>query len=150
MLSLTDDQKEAIKSIERNAGKLAFDAMVRMLYMAPVELYEKTRGMGLIGSTRQFGTHNLNGIRPDVFMSITHSWQDWYGIRKRYLQRTHLDAYKRRSFFNPPYRHHKGKPYILTSEELATIFHIPGAAATTPTLTRAPSKKAGAPANLPI
>ena len=150
MMNLTENQKEVIKSIERNAGKLAFEAMIRLIYMAPTEDYEKPRGMGLVGSTRQFGTHNLNGIRPDKFMSITHSWQDFNGMRKRELQRTHLDAYKRRSFFNPPYKHLNGKPYILTTEELATLFHIPGAMATTPTLVRAPSKKAEAPANLPI
>lgn len=150
MFNITSAQTDTIKSIERNAGKLAFDAMMRMLYVAPKDIAEKTRLMGLIGSTRQFGTHNLNGIRPDVFMSITHAWQDWNDIRKKYLQRTHLDAYKRRSFFNQPYKHHKGKPYVLTTEELATLFHLPGAAATTPNLARAPSKKAEAPANLPI
>jgi len=104
----------------------------------------------MIGSTRQFGTHNLNGIRPDKFMSITHAWQDFNGIRKRELQSTHLDAYKRRSFFNVPHKHLNAKPYILTTEELATLFHLPGATARTPTLSRAPSKKAEAPANLPV
>lgn len=149
MMAITSAQTDAIKSIERNAGKLPFDAMMRILYVAPKEIAE-SRAAGLIGSTRQFGTHNLNGIRPDVFMSITHPWQDFRDIRKRELQRTHLDAYKRRSFFNAPYRHLNGKPYILTTEELATLFHIPGAAASTPTLSRAPSKKAEAPANLPV
>ncbi|MBI2086921.1 MAG: hypothetical protein HYT69_02000 [Candidatus Zambryskibacteria bacterium] len=150
MMTLSESQKDTIKSIERNAGKLAFDAMMRMLYVAPKDDYEKTRGMGLIGSTRQFGTHNLNGIRPDKFMSITHAWQDFNDIMKRKLQRTHLNAYKRRSFFNIPYKNLNGKSYILTTEELATLFHLPGAMATTPTLSRAPSKKAEAPANLPI
>jgi len=71
-------------------------------------------------------------------------------MNKRRNQRTLLDAYKRRSFFNVPYKHLNGKPYILTVEELATIFHFPGATTTTPTLTRVPSKKAEAPANLPV
>lgn len=148
LMSLTEDQKGAIKSIERNAGKLAFDSMIRMIYMAPNDIFQSRAG-GLIGSTRQFGTHNLNGIRPDVFMSIAYPWQDFNGVRKREKQRTHVDAYKRRSFFNPPYKHLYGKPYILTTEELATLFHIPGSMATTPTLSRTPSKKAEAPANLP-
>ncbi len=149
-MNLSDNQKQAIKAIERNAGKMAFDTMIRILYVAPKEIYEKTRGMGLIGSTRQFGTHSLNGIRPDKFMSISYPWQNWHDIKKRELQRTHLDAYKRRSFFNVPYKHLNGEPFVLTSEELATLFHLPGAMATTPTLARAPSKKAEAPANLPI
>lgn len=150
MLALTDDQKETIKAIERNAGKLAFNTMIRMLYVAPSDNYEKTRGIGMIGSARQFGSKNLNGIKPDKFMSITHAWQDFQEIRKRYLQRTHLEAYRRRAFFGVAYHHLNSKPYILTTEEVATLFHLPGAVATTPTLKRAPSKKAEAPANLPI
>ncbi|MEK7147923.1 MAG: hypothetical protein AAB758_01355 [Patescibacteria group bacterium] len=150
LLALTDTQKETIKAMERNAGKLAFDSMIRMLYVAPKDNYEKTRGIGMIGSTRQFSSGNLNGIRPDVFMSITHAWQDFNDIRKRELQSTHLDAYKRRAFFGPVHHHLKGKPYVLTTEEVATLFHLPGAVATTPNLRRAPSKKAEAPANLPL
>jgi hypothetical protein len=150
MMNLTDDQKETIKSIERNAGKLAFDAMMRMVYVAPKDDFDRTRGMGLIGSTRQFGTHNLNGIRPDWFSGIAYPWQDFRDTRNVMNQRTLLDAYKRRSFFNVPYKHLNGKPYVLTTEELATLFHLPGKMATTPTLNRIPSKKAEAPANLPV
>lgn len=150
LLNLTDDQKEMIKSIQRNGGKLAFDSMIRLMYVAPIDNYEKTRGIALIGSTRQFGSHNLNGIRPDKFMSTTYPWQDFNEIVKRRLLRTHVDAYKRRSFFEEPYKHWHGKPYVLSTEEVATLFHLPGSMATTPNLKRSPSKKAEAPANLPI
>lgn len=147
---LTKTQDDTIKAIERNAGKLAFNTMVRLVYTAPLEIFDKMKLTGLIGSMRQFGSKNLNGIRPDTFMSIDYPWKDFRDIRKKELQRTHIDAYKRRSFFEVPYKHLNGKPYILTVEELATIFHFPGATATTPTLTRIPSKKAEAPSNLPV
>ncbi|MDO8742477.1 MAG: hypothetical protein Q7J45_02980 [bacterium] len=150
MIALTDDQKQTIKSIERNAGKLAFDSMIRMIYVAENEVYDKSRGIGLIGSTRQFGTHNLNGIKPDKFMSITHTWQDFNGWKKKELQSTHLDAFKRRSFFGGRYKNLNAKSYVLSTEEVATLFHLPGAMAKTPTLARTPSKKAQAPANLPV
>ncbi|MBI2065678.1 MAG: hypothetical protein HYT68_01245 [Candidatus Zambryskibacteria bacterium] len=147
---LTKTQDDTIKAIQRNAGKLAFNTMVRIVYVAPLDIFDKTKGTGIIGSMRQFGSKNLNGIRPNKFMSIEYPWKDFRDREKRRLQRTHIDAYKRRSFFDVPYKHLNGKPYILTTEELATIFHFPGATATTPTLTRVPSKKAEAPANLPV
>ena len=150
LMALTEDQKEVIKSIQRNAGKLAFDAMIRLLYVAPQDNHEKTRMMGLIGSMRQFGSKNLNGIKPTFPFSFPHAWQDVNGIRKRERLNILVDSYKRRAFFGPKHRHRFNKPYILTTEEVATLFHIPGAVATTPTLKRAPSKKAEAPANLPI
>ncbi len=150
LMALTDTQKETIESIQRNAGKLAYDTMVRLLYIAPKDDADKTIAMGFIGSMRQFGSANLNGIRPDKFMSVAYPWHDFRDRKKKELQSTHIDAFKRRSFFNTPYKHLNGSPYILTTEELATIFHLPGAVATTPNLKRAPSKKAEAPANLPV
>lgn len=148
---LTRTQDKTIESIERNAGKLAFESMVRLLYTAPLDVYDKMKHYGLVGSMRQFGSQNLNGIRPDVFIpGINYPWQDFRDIRKMRTQRLLLDSYKRRSFFNVPYKHLYGRPYILTTEELSTIFHFPGATTTTPTLTRVPSKKSAAPANLPM
>ncbi|MDP2641977.1 MAG: hypothetical protein Q8P21_01660 [bacterium] len=148
---LTKTQGDTIAAMERNAGKLAFDTMMRVLYIAPTDIFLKTRLMGLIGSMRQFGSKNLNGIRPNKFYpGITYPWEDFLDIRKKKNLRVLVDSYKRRSFFNVPYRHLDGKPYVLTVEELATIFHFPGMLATTPTLTRVPSKKAEAPSNLPV
>jgi hypothetical protein len=125
--------------------------MMRVVYTAPLDIFDKMKGGGLIGSMRQFGSKNLNGIKPDKFMSGGEfPWSDFRGKKERENKKTHIEAYKRRSFFNVPYKHLNGKPYVLTTEELATIFHFPGSVATTPTLTRVSSKKAEAPANLPM
>ncbi len=148
---LTKTQDDTIKAIQRNSAKLAFDTMIRVVYVAPKEIYVKTRGVGIIGSMRQFGSKTLNGIRPHRFIpGIVYPWEDFLDIRRRYRQKTLLEAYKRRSFFNVPFKHVFGEPYVLTTEELATIFHFPGTTVTTPTLTRVPSKKAEAPSNLPL
>lgn len=99
---------------------------------------------------RQFGSRNLNGIKP-VFKAITYPWQDFRGMRKNSYRKMVLDAYKRRSSFAGPYKHWMSKPYVLTVEELATLYHFPsGDVASTPTLPRLPSKKAEAPSNLPV
>ncbi|MBI1974328.1 MAG: hypothetical protein HYS51_00505 [Candidatus Zambryskibacteria bacterium] len=154
-LNLTKTQNEAIASIERNASKHAYDTQLRLLYFTTIEADDKNSTAGMIGSMRQFGyvgsSTILNGIRPNQFIpGINYSWEDFLDIRKMENQRRHLDAFKRRSFFNVPYKHLMGKPYVLTVEELATLFHFPaGGTATTPTLARIPSKKAEAPANLP-
>ncbi|MBX4181668.1 hypothetical protein KW807_02275, partial [Candidatus Parcubacteria bacterium] len=149
-LNLTKSQTEVVAAIQRNAGKLAFDTMIRLFYIAPKDAYDKTRGIGLIGSMRQFGSSELNGIKPKFPFSFTHAWQDFNDIRKRKRLGILVDAFKRRAFFGPEHHHLYDKPYILTTEEVATLFHFPGSVATTPTLSRAPSKKAEAPANLPI
>ena len=147
---LTKTQDDTIIAIERNVGKLAFNSMMRILYTAPIDIYDKMKSPGLIGSMRHFASKNLNGIKPKWFSGIDYPWRDFRDMRKRRNQRTLLDAYKRRSFFNVPYKNLNGKPYILTTEELATLYHFPGAVVTTPSLPRVPSKKAEAPSNLPI
>lgn len=150
LLGLTDDQKATIKAIERNSAKLAFDAMFRFVHVAPKEI-AVSRTVGIIGAMRQFGSKTLNGIRPHEFIpGIVYPWGDFLDIKRKYRQKTLLEAYKRRSIFNVPFKHVFGKPYVLTTEELATIFHFPGATVTTPTLARVPSKKAEAPLNLPV
>ena len=123
---------------------------MRIVYIAPVDIFDKMKIGGLLGSMRQFSSQNLNGLRPDWMTSIDYPWTDFRDIRKKMGQRTLLEAYKRRSFFNVPFKHLHGSPFILTAEELATIFHFPGAAVTTPNLARVPSKKASAPPNLPM
>lgn len=148
--NISKTQEDTYVAIERNAGKLAYDAMIRGLYIAPKDTFDKSKIGGLVGSFRQFGSSNLNGFKPDWTTSITYAFTDLWDRKKNRNQREILEAYKRRSFFNLPFRHDHGKPYILTVEEIATIYHFPGAVAATPTLSRVPSRRAEAPSNLPV
>ena len=151
LLGLTQDQTDTIKAMERNAGKLAYDTMIRMIYFGNKDVYDGSNTMGLIGSFRQFASKNMNGLRPKWFAGFAHPWQDFMDRKQRYNQRSLIDSYKRRSFFNVPYKNWKSKPFVMSVEELATVYHIPSyAAAAAPALQRVPSKKSEAPSNLPI
>ncbi len=151
MLSLSKGQTEMIAAIERAAAKPAFDTMIRATYFAEKEAFNATNIGGLIGSFAQFSSQSLNGFKPGFKAVYDYPWQDFLGRRKAKNERKLLEAYKRRSFFNEPFKYFHGKPFILTTEELATIFHFPSSiVAATPTLVRLPSKKAEAPSNLPI
>ena len=85
-----------------------------------------------------------------VLIFLDYPWEDFHSLRTTKNERRLLDAYKRRSFFSYPYRNFHGKPFVLTTEELATIFHFPGKVAETPTFERIQSRKAEPPANLPV
>ena len=78
---------------------------------------------------------------------LDYPWQDYKDIRRNRMSKEVIMAYKRRSYFYHPF---EGKPLVMNTEALATLFHFPGAVASTPTLERIPSKKSEAPANLPI
>lgn len=146
----TKGEEEVITALERSLNKLPFEVAIRGLYIAKPEAFNPVGIAGLIGSFRQYGSPNLNGFKPGKNTDFDYPWQDFLRKRRNKKEKKMLDAYKRRSFFHVPYRHHTQKPFILNTEELATIFHFPGSVATTPTIQKTMSKKAEPPPNLPI
>ena len=147
---MTEGKRDLVNAIERSIGKFAFETMVRGHYIAEKEKFDGTTITGLIGCLRQFSSNNRNGFKLGKFSAFVYPWQDFRNIRKRTIEKRMIDAYKRRSFFNVPHKHYRSKPFILTTEELATIYHFPGKVASTPTFSRVPSRKAEPPANLPV
>lgn len=147
---LTETQKELIKGIERSLDKSAFDSMIRIAYFAEKDSFNSSNIGGILGVFKQYSSNAFNGFKGSWY-DFDYPWQDFMGIKKRKTDKKALEAYKRRSFFNEPFKNlHDDKAFILTTEELATLFHFPSAiAVATPTLERIPSKKSEAPFNLP-
>lgn len=143
-------EAETMAAVERSKDKWPFDCCIRGLYIATKESFSPISITGMIGSFRQYSSNNLNGFKFTKWTDYDYPWQDFKRRRRTALERRFIDAYKRRSFFNVPYKNYLLKSFVLTTEELATIYHFPGGVASTPTLTRIPSKKAQAPSNLPI
>ncbi len=149
--TISKGEQDVVEAIERSVSKLAFDAGIRALYIGKKESFDTVFGVGgCIGSFKHFNTESLNGFKPngDVWHPrLGDPWLDYKDSRRNRFSGEALAMYKRRSYFYAP---HEGKPLILNTEELATIYHFPGSVAATPTLERLPSKKAEAPPNLPM
>ena len=152
-MGMTDGEKEVVKAVERNMGKLGFDCGIRALYLAKKDKFNfDVHSKAIGGILRPFTTNNLNGfgVHYQTF-GFDYWWEDFMDLRINLRRREQFDAYKKRSWFyfphKEPYHFH---PFVLTTEELATIFHFPGGVAQTPTFGRIGSKKSEAPADLPI
>lgn len=148
--TITKGEQEIVSAIERALTKQPFDVGIRCIYISGNDNFNPANIGGMLGSFKQFNAPHLNGFRPNgkkYLAKFDYPWQDFMEIRKNIERANLLEAYKRRSFFFSPYT---GKSFVLNSEALATIFHFPGSVASTPTLTRVPSKKAEPPANLPL
>jgi len=146
----TKGQIEQIASIERSIGKFPFETMIRGFFFWDPDAFDSSGITGLIGSVRQYSSNFFNGLKLGKFTDYDYWWLNIKRVRRNRLERHFLDAYKRRSFFFPPYKHYGNRPFILTTEELATIYHFPGGVAATPTFARILSKKAEPPTDLPI
>ncbi|NCN52406.1 hypothetical protein GW943_01195 [Candidatus Parcubacteria bacterium] len=149
MQQLTDTEKDTIKAVERSLGKNAFNVAIRGMYIATNEAYTPGERIGsLITSWRGYDDINRNALgvrwRTDYDWNW---WQDPSGRKKQAWKKDELREYKLRSYSQ---RGAKDGKKIMTTEELATIFHIPGKVVTTPTVGRIPSTRSEAPPNLPI
>ena len=149
-MGISPAEKDVIQAIERSISKRAFDTMIRVIYAAPKGIFFVGGAPSLISTFGHFGSQTLNGFKKSWGPTYDYSWQDFKKRRSTMHKKQLLSAYKQRYFFNAPFKNFHGKPFILTTEELATIFHFPGEVSKTPTFERILSKKSEAPANLPI
>lgn len=156
---------EVIAALERSQSKLPFEVIIRGIYMANNDIgFNAHNGLaGLIGSFRQYSSRTLNEIKLGKFTDFGDTGKDmisifgWIPFFKSFMRGIRnemeirfLNLYKRRYAFMEPFEEFNPKPIIMTTEELATVYHFPGQVATTPTIGRSASKKAEPPPNLPI
>ena len=146
-LKMTKGEQETIAAIERSVSKPMFDVGIRTMYLAPETDYQGVNVLGLVNFFKQYDSTSLNSLGIRYVTDFDDPWQDITGKRELRKQRKTLDAYINRSFFYPPYIR---KFTILSSEELATLYHFPGRVTETPTFDRVESSKAQPPINLPV
>lgn len=158
----TRGEQGVIEAIERNASKFGFDAGIRTIYLTAADKFDANRIAGVTGMIRQYNSNDFNSFKVEGATGFDFPWQDLSGTKIVKVKRDILGAYKARAYFYGGFDITKpdkyftypeksgGKPFILSTEELATMFHLPGRVAETPSFTRIEATKAEPPANLPI
>jgi hypothetical protein len=142
--NLTFGQRDALKILEENLGKIQFRTKMRYVYVGRSETFSKPTGVSsVIGAIKQFNDQNLNSVKPSN-STKTDAQYLFVNTRLRYLQRRILNRFRWRD--PAPY----GNNLRMSTAELATVFHIPDMAIVAPSLTRVAAKRGGAPTNLPI
>ncbi len=141
---LTPGQKDILKALESNIGKPMFKIKMRHVYLGRKEHFSKATGVSaFIGAIKQFNDISLNSMVPDD-LSKTYAAYIMVDQRTRYRQRRLFRRYITRD----------SEPgencFLFSSEELATVFHLPDMQVLAPSLTRVMTKRGGAPNNLPV
>jgi hypothetical protein len=149
---LTEDEQATIKALGRSISKKGFDVGMRLIYTAPKDIFDMGNLGGLVGGIMHFNSpmngFGLTGTTTPKYKHFLLSWKDRSSNLLNIEKQDFLDAYKRRAYFYKPYK--REEYFVLNTEELATLFHLPGGVSATPTFTRIESRKSEAPANLPI
>lgn len=142
----TKAETEILAAIDRSISKLGFDVGIRFVYLAEKDKFTGSRIPSMVNLLKIFNSNSLNSFRPSDATNFDYPWQDFRQMRLNSIRAGAIAAYRRRSYFYPPY---KTKSFVLNTEELATIFHLPGGVLQTPSVNRVGSRKAEAPVNLP-
>jgi Type IV secretion-system coupling protein DNA-binding domain len=122
---VSERDKSRITAIQEKSTKLGYQVKIRITYLGNSEGTARLRMQSIVSSFKQFNTTNLNG-----FQSKSPSFD-----------RARLGAYSARAFDD--------KGFILSIEELASLYHLPHTNVETPNIVWANSKTAEPPSNLP-
>ena len=150
-MKLSPGQKFVLEQVENKVAKLAFKAGYRFLYIARKEIFNRARVPAVIGMFKQLYSNNLNTFKPNGEVGTSaDGWFSWlfpshrgfFADQQEFDRKWHIyQNYKRRAFVR--------KVVILNTEELATLFHLPGIGVKAPAFPRVEAKKGQPPAGLP-
>ena len=126
-VQLTPAQQTEIGAIEEKVSRMGFETGIRILTIS--ETPERARSLlrSAVASFKQFSTANLNSFSPGPVVENANEL---------------LDCFRGRHFPDD-------WSYVLNTEELASVFHLPNVSVETPTIAWSSYKKGEPPLNLP-
>jgi len=150
-ISLTPGEREIITEVENKLKKPAFRTNIRGVYIAR---REKWKAPHRVISRGYFGHFSINNMNSFKFESATRPRVHYFMRKRRVFMRARKMFRMAVLRFPPLYPQRMARNYcpILSSEELATLWHFPlrVSGMVTPSLGKVESRKAGPPANLPV
>jgi hypothetical protein len=123
---VTAGQEELVRAIEGKATKLGFETVIRVVTSAPDAAQAKSHLKTLVDSFLQFNAPEMNSF-----------------TLAKISENEVLSNYVLRQFGNA------GDSFIANTEELATLYHVPGLKIETPNIRWLKAKRIAAPDNLP-
>lgn len=148
---LTPGQKYVLEQVENKIAKLAFKCGYRFLYIAKKEVFNKTRPTGVTGMFKQMYSNNMNTFKPNTTTwTLGRGYLSWlFPSDKGFFADQQIYERKRTLYRKYRDREFAEKVTILNTEELATMFHLPGINVKAPLFPRVDAKKSQPPIGLP-
>lgn len=144
---LTKKEQHLLNALQRSVTKKAFDCGMRGIYISPKGETVSNVWISMLTLFNVYNDEHFNSLRSTRFsMKYTHPWDDIGSFFENRDMKKVFNYYRGRNYFHPPYIQNH---FVLTSEELATIFHLPRGK-NAPKLRRATAHKGTPPTNLPV
>ncbi len=145
ILALTPGEQNIISAIQNKLSKIGFYTKIRFMYIAEKPVFSAARGVsGFFGAFSQFNSVDLNGFKPHKKNKTT---ANYFFVKKRIA--------KKQNFLMKEYKERIGvtggtsQPFVLSVEELATIWHFPDINVKAPLVKKTEAKRAEPPVSLP-
>lgn len=139
---LTPGLKDTVAAVEEKIAKVGFKTKLRVLYAARKNVFNPSKCLGgFVGAINQFNYAGRNALLPKISTKAYYAFKDYRTAEKK---RKFVFGFKQR-------RIKVGRsPYILNTEELATLWHFPLPLVKTPLLQKIMTKRGEPPINLPF
>lgn len=160
--------EESMKLWIQHMRQIHFDCGIRLVTLSDKRLTTDDQFNNLRRNSRlvfrQFAQPYSNELNRVSATQFDAPWSDPTGLALTQIKKRMLNFYRMRTFFHPPIQYAfkypavlsmffpSGKPniFVLSNEELASLYHFPGMVSETPSFKRIESKIAKPPSNLPI
>ncbi len=165
-LSRTPGETDVLKAIEENLSLPTFEGNIRLIYFSPADIYSDTFARrGLAGAFKQYDAMDMNSFQLNSAMSPKTKIWAWPhvfpALRAKLRKERIIMAYAHREigpttemgklFMSKIFNWEHSEEIMMSARTLATIYHPPThMTLTAPHMRRVESRKAGAPAGLPI
>ena len=150
---LSAPEEDVVKAVGKKMAKLGYEAGLRLVYLARKENFHRYHFAAIGGAFRQFTAPNLNSFKPNT-ETITFSKgylkqifpSDKGFLADKIVAKRKVQIFRalRKRVFPPE------KYFVLNTEELATVFHLPGLEVKAPLFPRVEAKKGQPPPGLAI
>lgn len=138
---LSPMERDILKAVEENLGKNFFKTKMRLIVLGKRDVFDKSFVSAFVGAIKQFNDLNMNQVKPED-ISKTYANTFFKERISNFRKRKIYDRYRKRNM--------DGENLMLSTKELATMFHFPDMSVKSHALTQTTSKLGVAPSNLPI
>ena len=140
--SFTPGQRRVVESMEDKISKVGFKCKIRAVYVARKEVFRPNRGVNaLIGAINQFNVPTANAIVPKAGVGASY----FFAEKRTGTKKTQMMAAFRKRKINSG-----STPFILNTEELATVWHFPMSHVRVPLVQKVEAKQSEPPVGLPV
>jgi hypothetical protein len=151
LAKLTPGQKFVLEQVENKMAKLGFKTGYRFVYLGRSDGFRMSTIASVIGHFKQLYSNNLNSFKPNgdtitsgsgILPWLTLSGDGFFSKQDEFKKKWQLyQDYRKRNFVK--------KVIVLNTEELATLWHLPGIGVKAPSFPRVEVRKGQPPIGLP-